>query len=71
MNKKIGNLLFYFGLVILMFFVIKKMLGDGIYEVLGLLKTIEFKYIALILVCVGAYNFMEGIIVWLTAKNTG
>lgn len=70
MNKKIGNLLFYFGLVILMFFVIKKMLGDGIYEVLGLLKTIEFKYIALILVCVGAYNFMEGIIVWLTAKNT-
>lgn len=68
-SKKIWQVISYIFLAVLMLFVMKKMLGDGIGSVLEQLASISPYFIMAIIFCSLGYCVMDGIAIWQIAEG--
>ncbi|MDD3571016.1 MAG: lysylphosphatidylglycerol synthase domain-containing protein, partial [Lachnospiraceae bacterium] len=68
-SKKIWQVVSYIFLAVLMLFVMKKMLGDGIDSVLVQLVSISPFFVTAIIFCALGFCVMDGIAIWQIAKG--
>lgn len=68
-SKKIWQVVSYALLAVLMLFVMKKMLGEGIDSVLEQLVSISPYFVAAIIFCAVGYCVMDGIAIWQITKG--
>lgn len=68
-SKKIWQVLSYIFLAVLMLFVMKKMLGDGIDSVLEQLVSISPYFVTALIFCALGYCVMDGIAIWQITKG--